>query len=181
MTRAMGGVSLACTAIVATGLMFAADQSSPARPKKNTAHKAASTSKPDNWIKMKECAVQAEKVLAESNVRNIKFGGNSADEWSNHYSPKYNRCFVSMFYLRDTKATVRGGPMSSTVLTDAFERAILATSAAGPSAQLMCRNEENTQDCERGAEIVWKAACAVNGIETACAKAKEFIDEHMKN
>src|ERR1700734_3168782 len=75
-------------------------KTSPAQPKSDT------------WERSKECAAQAEKAVAERNSRSVAFGGHGADSWSNHYSPKYNRCFVKVDYFADVKNGIKGGPMS---------------------------------------------------------------------
>jgi hypothetical protein len=64
---------------------------------------------------------------------------------------------------------------------DAFEQANLASSARGPTAQFLCRNEEDPKECERAADAVWNLACEIGGNKVDCAKAQQFIDEHMKN
>lgn len=47
--------------------------------------------KPDTWQKSKECAAQTEKVVAG--------WFKHPDDWQNHYSPKYDKCFVSLCFL----------------------------------------------------------------------------------
>jgi hypothetical protein len=49
---------------------------------------AATAHAEDNWEKMKDCGAEAEK-LAHRMGRDRK-----GDKRSNHYSPKYNHCFV---------------------------------------------------------------------------------------
>ena len=83
-------------------------------------------------------------------------------------------------YFLAPKDTVKG-PMFSTYLMDAFEQVNLAGSATGPSAELLCRNEEDPKECERGAAVFWNIVCNIEGEQIDCAKAKQFIDEHMKN
>jgi hypothetical protein len=130
---------------------------------------------------MKECAAQAEKAMAERDRRSISFGGHGSDGSTNHYSPKYNRCFVKVEYLEAPKNTIKGAPMFRTYLMDAFEQANLASSASGPTAQFLCRNEEDPKECEKIAAIVWDGACNIEGDKIDCAKAQQFIEEHMKN
>src|ERR1700736_2141086 len=87
------------------GSMLRAQQSS-SRPQQKNTTKATT----DNWQKMKDCAAEAEKAIAERDRRSLSFGGHGSDEWSNHYSPKYNRCFVKVGYLVAAKDSVKGGP-----------------------------------------------------------------------
>ena len=50
--------------------------------------------KPDTWKKSKECADQAEKVITDWD--------DTAVFWRNHYSPKYNQCFLLISRQIDT-------------------------------------------------------------------------------
>jgi hypothetical protein len=182
MTKEIAGASMTCAAIlVSVGFLLSAEQSGAGRPTKGTEQEQTSKSTPDNWQKMKDCAVQAEKAVAERNRRSTSFEGNGSDWWSNHYSPKYNRCFLKAEFLVVGKDGVKGGPMFYASLIDAFEQVDLASSASGPSAQSLCRNEEDPKGCERGAAIVWSGACKIEGEQIDCAKARQFIDEHTKN
>jgi len=158
-------------------LVFAISISMSAQPtpKKST----SSSAKPDTWQRSKECAAQAEKTLAERNARSVSFGGRGADWWSNHYSPKYNRCFVRFDYIVDVKNGVKGGPSTSSYLVDAFERTDVAESSGGVSASFLCRNEDNPAECEKIAALAW--VCSTEGRDTDCKTAKDFISEHMKN
>jgi hypothetical protein len=182
MTEEIVGLGTACaTILLSASFVLSAQQSSSARPAKSSEQKQTSKSTPDNWQKMKDCSAQAEKAMAERDRRSISFGGHGSDGWSDHYSPKYNRCFVRAEYVVAVKDRVKGGPMFYTYLIDAFEQVNLASSASGPSAQLLCRNEEDPKECERGAAIVWNSTCNIEDEKVECAKAKQFIDEHMKN
>jgi hypothetical protein len=182
MTKAIVGSSMICAAIVlSASLLFSAQQSSPTPPTKSTGQKQTTKPPPDNWQKMKDCAAQAEKAITDRDRRSVSFGGHGSDGSTNHYSPKYNRCFVKVEYVVATKDNIKGGPMFRTYLMDAFEQANLASSAGGPSAQFLCRNEEDPKECERGAAIIWASACEIDGDKIDCAKTQQFIDEHMKN
>jgi len=130
---------------------------------------------------MKECAAQAEKVVAERDRRSVAFGGHGSDGWSNHFSPKYNRCFVKLQYLTAAKDAIKGSPNLHTYLMDAFERTDIAIAASGPSAELQCRNDENPKECEKGALIMWEIACRIDGEQADCKMAQQFIDERMRN
>jgi hypothetical protein len=145
-------------------------KTSPAQPKSDT------------WERSKECAAQAGKVVAERNNHSILSGGHGADFWSNHYSPKYTRCFVQVDYFVDLKYGVKSGPLHYTYLDDAFERVGIAESAdGGVSPQFLCRNEQNPKECEKHAASLWEFACKIEDHKTDCATAKDFIAEHMKN
>jgi hypothetical protein len=179
MTLKRAGASVACAvALLSADLVFSAEQSSalPAsRPEQKQTSKGAA---PDNWGKMKDCAEQAVKAMAERDRRNIALGVHGSDGWSDHYSAKYNRCFVKAEYLAASK-DVKNGPFLITVLIDAFELANLATAKSGTSPELSCRNEQDPKACERAAAPLW--SCEIEGENSECMKARQFIDEHMKN
>ena len=125
--------------------------------------------------------------MAERDRRSIALGGQGAAEWSNHYSPKYTRCFVKAAYM----GSVKGGPIFRFMLIDAFERGILATSAGGGSSgrpfpiasaiEISCRSEEKPAECKEAAAMDWELACRIDGQAANCEKADDFITEHMKN
>jgi hypothetical protein len=105
-------------------------------------------SKPDTWQKSKECAAQAEKAA-------MAMGFSNGSGWTNHYSPKYNRCFVQFSMPSDSGKT---GDLRI-LLEDAFEKSLLA-------------------DFDLGA-----GNCVIFQSETAsnCNTVKLFISEHMNN
>jgi hypothetical protein len=73
----------------------------------------------DDWQKMKECAVQADKW---EQLNTQAYG---AASYRNHYSPKYNHCYVQ----REVEAHVkypREGNVLSTELYDIFEENLMA-------------------------------------------------------
>jgi hypothetical protein len=116
--------------------------------------------KSDAWQKSKECANQAEKVMADNDRRATAMGLPGSAGWTNHYSPKYDKCFVSAEYVNKDGGIGKNGPMFTTSLIDAFERSFLATSASvGPT----------------------EGFCQIDHKPVACAKAEDFIAERMKN
>jgi hypothetical protein len=119
---------------------------------------APPTAKPDTWQKSKECAAQAEKVMAERERRMSAKGSLGDMDWENHYSPKYNKCFISATYFNS-----KGGkdlPAFTNTLVDAFERSTLAQSASAGQTDGFCKIDDKATDC---------------------AQAEKFISEHMKN
>jgi len=180
MTKTTGASMIFAGIFLSAGSLLSQSQSSPAPTKSNDQKQTPKTA-PDNWQKMKDCAAQSEKAMAERDRRSISFGGHGSDEWSNHYSPKYNRCFAKAEYLVSTKDAVKGGPNLLTHLMDAFEQVTLASSASGPSPQFQCRNEPDPKACERSAATLWDIFCKIEDEQVDCAKAKQFIEEHMKN
>jgi hypothetical protein len=126
-----------------------------AKPEAQTAAKA------DNWERSTQCAAQAERVVADRDRGSVKIGMLPADRWTNHYSPKYNRCFVSIEYYRSGAS---GSSVFWTFLLDAFERAELAISYATVPAT------------DTGG-----VRCTIDGKRADCKGAADFIAEHMKN
>ena len=115
--------------------------------------KVTGPDKPDTWQKSKECANQAEKVMAD---KSKTFTG-----WENHYSPKYNRCFV---WIRYNYSGLDGAGKDFArhrwELIDAFERSNVADSEwDGPPA----------------------LSCLIGNKKADCEKAKNFITEHVEN
>jgi hypothetical protein len=117
--------------------------------------------------------------MADRDLRTVAAGGSPAS-WQNHYSPKYNKCFVTASYSAWDK-TLKGGPSLFTYLLDAFERSQVAVSATGVSAEFLCRNEEQPAECERGARVLWELFCKIEDQTTDCPKSEQFIKEHMKD
>lgn len=112
----------------------------------------------DTWERSKECASQAEKVMADH-----KDLPNTLTTWENHYSPKYKRCFLAVL---DSYVLLDGhGKDFATYhwrLLDAFERSLVAMTAwDGPPLPA--------------------DACTAEGESLDCQKVRSFIQEHMKN
>lgn len=83
------------------------------------------SARPDTWQKSKECAGQAEKMMADWQRQT---GRAPTDfDWRNHYSPKYDRCFVWLYVISFSKDEKVFPTLFSTTLFDAFERSRLAT------------------------------------------------------
>ena len=123
--------------------------------------------KPDDWQKSKECAAQAEKLIVDWSIR----AGSKPNYLSNHYSPKYNKCFVSISNFTSAEEP-RGGVLSTTDLLDAFERSLMAH-----RYEAIC-----VKDCSEQIKIMIKAApCSIDQKTVDCEQSKSFISEHMKN
>jgi hypothetical protein len=110
--------------------------------------------KPDTWQKSKECAGQAEKVINDWDDASVS--------WRNHYSPKYNRCFILVSRQINVKDWI--GTVIEDTFYDAFERSTLATSIVSPvppQVATLCSTDEDAK--------------------ADCKTAADFITEHMKN
>src|SRR5260370_8977606 len=79
MTREIVGVNMKCVAILSAAAFLLSAQQAPKPPTKSSDQGHASKSPPDNWQKMKDCAIQAEKAIAEHNRRSISLGGHGPD------------------------------------------------------------------------------------------------------
>jgi hypothetical protein len=114
----------------------------------------SANSKPDTWQKSKECADQAAKVINDWDDASVF--------WQNHYSPKYNQCFLLISRQIELKDWI--GPVLKDTLYDAFERSALATSIASPVPPQVA------------------ALCSTDDDPKAdCKTAADFITEHLKN
>lgn len=128
----------------------------------------APAAKPDNWQRSKECASQAEKVMDER-FRRL---GRAPEDWTNHYSPKYEKCFVAL--VDHTGPSEGGGLFFSRWLFDAFER---SSNLAYFRDKPICVGA-----CSEQMEILIKSApCSIGGKTVDCGEAQSFISEHMKN
>jgi hypothetical protein len=102
-------------------------------------HEGPGAPQADTWERSRECAEQAERTVAEMNGRATAAGGSAFTEWSNHYSPKYARCFVRALGSGGTEIT----------LIDAFERSVLAVSNMGT-----CRIDGGDADCSQVEQFI---------------------------
>ena len=170
--------------------------------KKNTTPPAKS----DSWQRSKECAAQAEKFVADW----PKSMGNTPDQWQNHYSPKYGRCFVRLDFSNIQKDEKIFPSIFTTALFDAFQRSSLASSCKllhgnsdcaeqidkttldgllesysktlnGKSFSDASQDEQNAVRKVVGPRATSVAWCSIEGESVGCPKAATFISEHMKN
>ena len=94
--------------------------------------------------------------------------------WNNHYSPKYNKCFVSVLFVKSSyPSTSTGGVISTTSLFDAFERSPPLAYSYERTCLAAC-----TEEIEN---LVKLLPCSIDGKTVDCEKAKDFISERMKN
>jgi hypothetical protein len=106
--------------------------------------------KPD-WERMKECAAQAEKIMARPDMR-------GQDLIQAHYSPKYGRCFLLTSYRKDGSIDQE--------LIDAFELRVLADDLT------MFRNGDRQQVCTI-------AVPGDDDEIRPCEEVRAYIQEHM--
>ncbi|MGD1097011.1 MAG: hypothetical protein ABSB35_34105 [Bryobacteraceae bacterium] len=121
------------------------------------------TGKGNNWDRMMQCATRADQWTAAVGLVEGKRQGNvEILGWENHYSPKYERCYLLVSYLnKGGKAEPPGDPISYKELWDAFERKLLAT-CTGP-------------------QFGTSGFCSIEGEKGFdCATCQQFIDDRMK-
>ena len=166
------------------------------------------SAKPDTWERSKECAAQAEKVVADWSKRT----GSAPEDWQNHYSPKYGKCFVLIGSVQPSADRNSFPTVYSEALFDAFEhsRAIAHDCEVSGhddcvdylnsrmrAAQLESISEKlygkafadtNTSEKEKVRDIASKVdlmpssnRCGIDLKDAECSKAKAFISERMKN
>lgn len=97
--------------------------------------------KPDTWQKSKDCVSQAEKMVATWPKRT----GFTPNSWSNHYSIKYDRCFVTLSFMQKSEDEKTFPTLFTKSLHDAFEYSTgLANSCAltgnGDCVEYMAKN-----------------------------------------
>lgn len=118
------------------------------------------------WDRSRQCTAQAEKVakpLETLHTPDVIFMG-----WENHYSPKYERCFVHVSY-QNPKALADphlGLPVFYDELSDAFENRMLAT------APTITVGVPNTS-------IICSITDGATQVSFDCAAARAYIDERM--
>jgi hypothetical protein len=116
----------------------------------------------DTWEKMKDCTARADKIVADQ----LRDSGHvDGYDSSNHYSPKYNHCYVRFTIYSISSRQKDGTPkgFAHTTLIDAYEGDDLATI------------HEPMNDKES------RAWCTIGGSSDSCPAAWAFIDDHMHN
>jgi hypothetical protein len=100
-----------------------------------TNKKPSPETKSETWERSKECAAQSEKLVSEYD-KDGQARGFPKTVWQNHYSPKYNRCFLKIFST----------PVSRRMMTlqDPFER---STVAVWDLENSHCEIESEKADC----------------------------------
>src|SRR5262249_43640695 len=111
---------------VAFGACIACQQQSHTPPPAQST--APPVQKVDAWQRMKECADQMERIGKQNKwAEGQRTGDLQIAGWHNHYSPKYDRCFISIFYINHAAAKNPILPLEYEELVDAFENRYLAT------------------------------------------------------
>lgn len=152
--------------VAAIALPYLVKQKSEGANQQQTQTPAVSLSEPrktNNWDRMRQCTAQADQFTAAAGlVEGQQNGGTVTTGWTNHYSPKYEHCYLLVSYVhKGGKAKPPGEPISHNELWDVFERKLLSTCA--------------------GAQFGTNAYCSIDGQKGFdCAACQEFIDDRMK-
>jgi len=87
----------------------------PASPVQVSTQDKPSLARQDDWQRMKECAEQADREAKRSGwIEGKRDGDASIVGWQNHYSPKYERCYVSVSYINHEARKDRDLPLLTT-------------------------------------------------------------------
>jgi hypothetical protein len=97
--------------------------------------KTAPQTKANIWERSKECAAQSERVVSEYDKAD-QARGFPKTAWQNHYSPKYEKCFLKIFTTSTSQRMM--------TLQDPFERSTVAVWDLGHS---YCEIESEKADC----------------------------------
>jgi hypothetical protein len=192
--------------IILVASILALGQTATKKETTPTNKKGDAPGKTDTWQRSKECAAQAEKIVAEWPRRT----GATPEDWHNHYSPKYDKCFVTLYFSELSKDEKIYPSYFSTALFDAFERsAPIASTCTLLRGNSDCAEQivKTTRDVEMEGtskalngksfgdasaaeqESVHKivgdirpnTTCSIDGLPVHCANAATFVLEHMKN
>jgi hypothetical protein len=97
------------------------------------------TPRDDGWQRMKECAERADRMAKQEEwVEGKRIGDTKIEGWKNHYSAKYGRCYVQVFYATEDANLPY---FEGYDLYDAFEGAPLSLQCSenkSPSPSLFC-------------------------------------------
>src|SRR5262249_28896899 len=129
----------------------------------NTARQANQLS----WERMKQCAERADHLARQQGwVVGRSDGGTRVLGWSNHFSPKYQRCYVEVSYFNDAAESDESLPVLTYSLFDAFENKELSscTDASNLKAGSFC-------------EIF--AGEAATPIAGDCRECRAFVQDRM--
>lgn len=111
------------------------------------------TSNVDLWERSRQCAEQAEKVVKRIGEDMISSGPDfpRISAWTNHYSPRFERCFVRITFRNRQPDRKNDIPLYFDELHDAFENRVLAThtmNSKSDGTSMYCETKElTTSDC----------------------------------
>jgi hypothetical protein len=144
---------LALLALLATTTACQAGPPPPAVPAAGRAEADAQKAKDRAWQRMKDCAQQADRAARrEKWFEGAPMKPYVSTGYTNHYSPKYDRCYALVTFLNHEAGSKL--PLTQELLFDAFEARVLATCTSTEVAAAFCSIEVspekmgNCQACE---------------------------------
>jgi hypothetical protein len=133
----------------------------------------ASSASAHAWQRMKDCAEQTARIATREGWARVTKWGETLMSSENHYSPKYEKCYVRVNYMR---AFEDGStPIFYSHLWDAFEalkiadctptqRGPASTDMANPGVSAFCSIHESDPDSH-----------------FSCAGCQQFVKDRMEN
>ena len=116
------------------------------------------------WDRMRQCAEQADRLAVQQGWgRELAGEDVRATGWSNHYSVKFEKCFVRVDFINRGAGKVKTLPFFVYLLYDGFEGRGLASCTDVP-----------TEDPS--------AFCSVDGrddLQNSCGACRNFVKERM--
>lgn len=114
----------------------------------------------DNWQRSKECAARVEKLKKDRSIPEHVI--------RNHYSPKYERCYVLWTEVySDSNAS-----SSTNGMIDVFEESFIQAQ----ETWMHVLNNELIKLIGRDTHH-----CMIGTKDVECSEAKRFMDDHMNN
>ena len=95
----------------------------------------------NDWQRMKQCAEQTDRVAKRAGwAEGQRNGEVTTMGWQNHYSPKYERCYILVNYVNHRAEKNGDLPLLYDELFDAFEGGLLSvcTDAVNSKASFFC-------------------------------------------
>jgi hypothetical protein len=86
----------------------------------------------DSWTRSRQCAEQAEQIVKRL-TQEQRGGPLKIMGWFNHYSPKFQRCFVRVSYFNSLAKSDKEQPLLPFSLFDAFDNREIAFCSSTPS------------------------------------------------
>jgi hypothetical protein len=123
------------------------------------------TQRDDGWQRMKECAERADRMAKQKEwVEGKRIGSTKIEGWQNHYSAKYGRCYVQVFYEDHAVENANIVYFEEYDLYDAFQGMPLSR----------CSNESRSS-----------VLCWIDGADLPqfldCSDCREFVKDRMEN
>jgi hypothetical protein len=151
-------VLLAAALAVAACQSKAAPPPAPAEPTIEQKEAQGRRASEHRWQRMKDCAEQAERTAKREKL----FAGAVMDPYlsmgyTNHYSPKYERCFIDTSMINNAPKKNPGMPLTERILFDAYEGRLLATCSSTDGNFVICQfdgDDSAKGDCGRCAAFI---------------------------